>query len=630
MNTDKSVTRREFLKVAGLAAGAATLAACTPQVVTVTQVVQQTVVANQTQIVEQTSVVEVTPTPIPAIVTPQGRTLPADAAPLDKQILYGEAPGERKNFDYVRDIYYAYGMNTLSEPLVHNNENMETVPAMAESWKAGPETRYWEFVIRDGAVWSDGQPVTADDVVFSWAHAANPAMANSLIWFYAPIKGVSAVSAGGDPSLITDPKTGGVRKIDDRTVRFLGEGPSADGDPCPYMLGLLSYQAACIIPKHMAEKDELHWADNLPQISAGPYLCTDWQHNSSMAWDINPTYNGPNKAGIQKLSQISAPAGFDAMGNWLAQKEDALTSLSAAQLAVVRSNPKLNPLLHFFNNFETQYLTLNTFVAPLDNQKLRMALAKSFDRTILCAQVLNGTYAPGATMLMAGFPAYNKDLELVQAFDVAAAQQLLSDAGYPGGKDAAGKQLEIELTSQGGADDQRAPFFQQQWQDNLGIKVTIKKVEPGVWGTMRSKHQMPIYFAQYEYDFIDPANLLTGLFHSSASAAEANNTTVDQWGSIRHGWYNADYDKLCDQAGVEPDVAKRMGLYQQAETIQVNAAGQIFYDHQVIYQVWWPWLVGFPVDNTGNQVWRYLDITAFQIYVSKDVDTLKAQYKGTV
>jgi len=151
MNTTKPVSRRQFLKFAGLAAGAATLAACTPQVVT--QVVQETVIANQTQIVQQTQFVEVTPTPEPAIVTPQGRTLPADAAPLDKQVLYGEAPGERKNFDYIRDIYYAYGMNTLSEPLVHNDQDMVTVPAMADSWSAGPEARYWEFKLRADSVW---------------------------------------------------------------------------------------------------------------------------------------------------------------------------------------------------------------------------------------------------------------------------------------------------------------------------------------------------------------------------------------------------------------------------------------------------------------------------------------------
>lgn len=634
----KKLSRREFLTLSSITAGAAILAACstpTPEVQVQTQVVEstklvsETKIVAETKIVEQTKVVEkvVTPTSVPAIKTPQGRELPLDAAPLDKQIMYGEAPGERKHFDYVRDIYYAYGMNTLSEPLVHLDQNFVTVPALAESWKAGPSTTYWEFVIRKDAAWSDGTPVTADDVVFTWAHAANPEMANSLIWFYGPIKGVSAVSGGKDKSLITDPKTGGVRKVDDRTVRFYGEGPSADGDPCPFMLGLLSYQAACVIPKHIAEKDELHWADNLPQISCGPYLCTEWKHNVSMRWEINPKYNGPNKSGFQVLDQIIPPAtGSNPMANWLAQKEDVLTSLTGAQLAVVRNNPKLNPLLHFFSNFESQYITLNTFVKPLDNMKLRQALSKAIDRVTLCTQVLNGTFTAGYTMLPPGFPAYSKELESVQAFDVAAAKQLLVDAGYKDGKDAGGALLTLEITDQG--NDPRATFYKQQWETNLGIKVNIKEVEGGTWGTLRGKHGMPIFLSQYEYDFIDPANMLTGLFHSDANSATANKTTPDKWGSPRHGWYNAEYDKLLDQAGVETDVVKRMALYNQAEKIQVTECGQIFTTHQVIFQIWWPWIVGIPADLTGNTVWRYLDITQFQAYVHKDVEALKAQYKG--
>src|SRR5512143_3127804 len=102
----KKVTRREFIRIAGLATGTALLSACAPQVVTVTQVVKETSVVKETvketQVVEKTVLKEVTPTAAPLITTPQGRELPADAAPLDKQILYGEAPGERKHFDYVR------------------------------------------------------------------------------------------------------------------------------------------------------------------------------------------------------------------------------------------------------------------------------------------------------------------------------------------------------------------------------------------------------------------------------------------------------------------------------------------------------------------------------------------------
>jgi oligopeptide transport system substrate-binding protein len=616
--------------MAGITAGAAALAACTPQVVTqvVTQVVNQTQVVTQqvTQVVNQTSVVQVTPTGLPAIVTPQGRTLPPDAAPLDKQVFLSET-SELKFFDPVRSIYDSYGQNMLWEPLIHNDENFTIVPCIAESWKAGPNTTYWEFVIRQGAIWGDGQPITADDVVFTWAHAANPAIAPTFVWFYYPIKGIQAVAGGGDVTLITDPKTGGVRKVDDRTVRIYGAGSSADGDPCPYMLGLLTYQAACILPQHVASKDELHWADTgigLP--AGGPYINTEWNHNASMKYEINPKYNGPNKVGMQHLQQVITTANTNAFTDFLSQTTYMIQILDAPSLANVRANPKLNALLRFFDDPESQYLSLNTFKAPLDNQKLRMALAKSIDRATLCGQVLNGTFLPGYTMLPPGFPAYNKDLESVQSFDVAAAQQLLSDAGYPKGKDKNGVQLTLELTDT--ASNPRMPFVQQQWQTNLGIKVNIKEVDAGTWSSLRGTHGMPIFLGQYEYDFIDPYNLLTQLFHSDPVSAKANNTPVEKWGSPRHPWYNADYDKACDQAGVETDPAKRITEYQAAETIQVNDAGQIFLTHEVIFQIWWPWVVGIPAAKDGTVAFRWLDITADQMYIHKDVDTLKQQYKG--
>src|SRR4051812_31495252 len=135
------ITRREFLHVAGFTGGAAILAACAPQVVT--QVVNQTQVVPQTQIVSQTQggnqtqivQVPVTTTPLPAIKTPQGKELPADAAPLDQQIWNGEQAAEPKFLDGSRDIYSAGGINMITEPLLRNDENIQLVPALAESWK---------------------------------------------------------------------------------------------------------------------------------------------------------------------------------------------------------------------------------------------------------------------------------------------------------------------------------------------------------------------------------------------------------------------------------------------------------------------------------------------------------------
>ena len=147
---------------------------------------------------------------------------------------------------------------------------------------------------------------------------------------------------------------------------------------------------------------------------------------------------------------------------------------------------------------------------PLDNLKLRQALSHAIDRDTLCNQVLNGTYTPAFSMLPPGFPAYNPDLAPIQAFDVAAAKQLLADAGYKDGKDSAGKVLELDLYDNGSTDP-KVSFCKQQFETNLGIKANFKPLEGGVWGDMRSKHTMMIYRGPYEYDYVDPASRIVAM-----------------------------------------------------------------------------------------------------------------------
>ena len=364
MNTQK-ISRREFVRFAGIAAGGAVVGACTPQVVT--QVVAQTQIVNQTQVVEVEVAVTVTP---PAfIVTPQGRVLPPDAAPLEKQV-YRELGGEPKHFDTARDIYASGATNLGNEPLLRNNENIETVPALAESWKAGPNAEYWEFVIRDGAQWSDGKPITADDIVYTYKHLADPALANPWIWFYGDIKGISKFNAGtGSASDI------GVVKVDDRTVQIYGEFGSI-----PYLPALLSYQAVVVVPKHVAEGNPEHWADSVDGfVSGGPYIPTKWEHNKLIEWEINPLYNGPHKPGIQKVVNPIAVGGTE-FTPWLNRETDLVHLLTPQDVAAVRADPALNPLMHFFNNFQSTYVALDTFKAPLDNLDFRKALAHSIDR----------------------------------------------------------------------------------------------------------------------------------------------------------------------------------------------------------------------------------------------------------
>lgn len=628
MATQK-ITRREFLRLAGITSGAAILGACAPKVVKETQIVEKVVnvtqVVKETQVVEQTKVVEatkivqqtqiveqqveVTPTPLPAIMTPQGRELPADAAPLEKQI-YREAGAEPKFFDGARSIYDAGGINMITEPLLRNNENIETVPALAESWKPGPNAEYWEFVIRQGAIWSDDVPITADDVVFTYQHMTDPALANPWIWFYFDIKGVQAYNAG-----TAGPEGIGVEKVDDRTVRIYGEHGSI-----PYLPALLSYQGACITPKHAAESDPAHWADAATTdaiqklVSGGPYLLSKWDHNKEIQYVINPKYNGPHKPGIQTVINPLLAAGAPEFTPWLNQETDLVHILGVPDLAFARADPKLSPLVHFFNNFQSTYISLNTYMPPLDNLNFRKALAHSIDRDTMCNQVLNGTYVAGYSMLPPGFPAYNPDLKQYQVYDMDAANKYLTDSGVDP------KGVTIELYSNGV--DTLVQFVQQQWQTNLGIKVNLNQLDNATWGQKRADHAMEAYRGPYEYDFVDPSNMLTSLWRS----VKAPEGKTEPWGSPRHPWKSDQFDQLVTTAGSEADVTKRIQEFQDAEKILVEDVGGVFLAHQVVFQIWWPWLVGMAPNTDGNVVFRWLDIARYQMYIRNDVDDLKANY----
>jgi oligopeptide transport system substrate-binding protein len=607
MATQK-VTRREFIRVAGIAAGAGLLSACAPQVVTqvVTQKETQVVVEKQTEMVEKEVIKEVTPTPQPMLVTPQGRELPGDAAPLEKQVLH-ELGAEPKFLDVARDIYSAqFAINWLTEPLLRNNENFEIVPALAESWKPGEGAEYWEFVIREGAQWSDGTPITADDVVYTYQHLSDPALANPWVWFYFDIKDVGKHARGE----IAKEDVAAAVKVDDRTVQIFGEFGSI-----PFLPALLSYQASVIVPKHAAEKDPEHWADNAEgYVGGGPYICTEWVHNQSAVLEVSPTYNGPHKPGIQRVEISLVTGTIDYLAAWQNQEIEIYSGLSLAHLAAVRSDPQLNPLLHFFNNFQSEYIALNTFMAPTDNLALRQALSHSIDRETMCFQVMNGTYLPGYSMLPPNFPGYNPDLKEIQKYDLELAMQKLTESGLDPAT------IKIELVAN--ARDPRMEFIKEQWETNLGITVDLVQVEGGVWGERRAAHDMMAYKGPYEYDFLDPSIMLTGLWRS----VPAPEGQEEPWGSPRHAWKNETFDKLVTDAGGEADVAKRIQMFQDAEKLLCEEVGGVFITHQVIFQVWGPWIVGMHPDKSGNVVYRYLDISRFQMYVHKDVDEMKQQY----
>ena len=152
-------------------------------------------------------------------------------------------------------------------------------------------------------------------------------------------------------------------------------------------------------------------------------------------------------------------------------------------------------------------------------------------------------------------------------------------------------------------------YVKDQWERHLDISVNLQLVEGAVWNARRARHEMSLYRGEYEYDFLDPANMLTRLWRSTS-----------EQGSPRHAWRNEKFDELVTLAGREIDEQTRLNLYRQAERILVEDVGGLFLTQTVTHQVWYPYLTGFEPDKTGNTVFRYLDISRFQMYIRNDVD----------
>ena len=562
------------------------------------------------------------PTPEPlvkgGITNVFGRELVSDAAAPEDQMLY-ESARNPAHLDVARDRYEAAAALAWgTESLLRLDKNWQPQPALAESYSLGPDAQYCDFVIREGAKWSDGTPITADDVVYTYHHLSDPALNNPWVWYFFDIKGLKARWMG-----VASPEEIGVEALDERTLRIHGEGPA------PHLPQMLAVMGTSPIPRHVAEKDPEHWADTADGfLSSGPYKLVSWDPGKSLEWAPNPHYNGPTQPAIERVVQRLDEPENGWFSAWKERKIDLLRDLGFANIRVAQTTAVITQQLHYAYDVHTEYMALNTLASPLDNLKLRQALSQAIDRETFCYDHMNYTRVPAYSMLPPGFPAYGEALSGVQSFDVKRAKELLAEAGYPEGKNAGGAQLELTFSLDGGRqyvgslrgnwarvhrDKETSEYVVQQWEEHLGIKVSVETLDAQEWARRRSERTLQVYIGSYRFEYRDPANLLSALWRS-----------VDERGSFHHAWVNASFDKLVTGAGGTADAEQRMSAYGAAERVLVEDVGAVFFTHNYIYDMWWPHITGIPLNNDGLQVYR-LDRTPYQMYIREDFDKWREQ-----
>jgi oligopeptide transport system substrate-binding protein len=439
-------------------------------------------------------------------------------------------------------------MSLIFEGLVRLDSKLNIQPAGASSWDISPDGKTYTFHIRPGLAWADGSLVTAEDFRWSIERAlSKDNSGGSASYYLSNIVGAPEWNAGTASGLT------GVTAPDPQTLQVQITTPGV------FFLDQIAFAAADVVPKKLINQYGRDWVNHA--WGTGPFKLKEWRHGERLLFEPNPYY----WAGAMQLDGIDMPlvqdpktaydlyrtGGLDLMGSQ--QFPNAMVSQAAGM-------PDFKQQPQFFD----AYIGFNNKKAPLDNVKLRRALAMAVDKKTLAANILGGGAVATDHIVPPGMPGYFEGLKPL-AFDAAAAKQELSAAGFAGG--AALPKLTLSYTGGQSDFDKVATTLQQMWKQNLGVTIQVQGEEQAKFNddltAMANNPEtstLQMYISVWGADYPDPQNFLTQQLHTGV-------------GNNNGHYSNAQFDQLTDQADVEKDQAKRMDLYHQAEQIAVDEVG---------------------------------------------------------
>jgi ABC-type transport system substrate-binding protein len=504
------------------------------------------------------------------------QTLPDDAN-ADQTYIVATDPSIPKVLDFYEAVYERPGVADLfSEPLVRINRNFEIIPGAAESWTSDETGAIWTFKIVEGRVWSDGNPVTANDWVKTFQYAADPAHAWDFTWFFdGVLKNWSQAIAGE-----VAPEEIGVRLgANDYEVIFEAEAPA------PYLPSMLLYSLP-LSKVALETSGPLYNTKPETHVSSGPFVLESWTPDVEIVVVKNEKYNGSLVVPVNRvICKLAAQSTWFSL--YQTDEIDIMENPAPQELTLAQADPDLSQQLYAgVGDFKTFYLFFDVTKAPFDDLRVRQAFSHAIDRDAII-QTLTGIGGVAAYGFLApGFPGYNgEELSTIQNFDPAIGQQLLADAGFPNGEGF--PKQEMWLRNANPLDQSIGAACASMIKENLGIDVEVSNRDQKLFTDALNAKPTEILFGYVSYgmDFLDPINMLS-VWKSGG----------------RHSWSNPDFDAALAEAGSFPgDPTERLNMFHDVERILVEDVPAVFIYHVKLIQLIKPWLKGEfkEPDNNG-------------------------------
>ncbi len=439
-------------------------------------------------------------------------------------------------------------ISALFEGLVNKNpETLEIEPGVAESWDISEDGTLYTFHIRENARWSNGDPLTAVDVHWSWQRILNPNLGAQYNYHLFSVVNAEEYSLGE----IDDFSEVGVKVLDDYTLQVQLKSPT------PFFLQLLDHYST--FPVHRPTIEQFGattsqltpWARVGNMVNNGAFNLTEWQINSHVRVEKSITYWDADKVRLNAVVYYPTEnlVTEDRMyrdGQLHYTNEIVLDKIPVYQQEMpeqVRIVPWLGSYFYMFN----------TTREPFDDVRVRKALAMAIDRDLLVESVMQGIVEPAYALVPPDPNGYTPPVLFKSDPDTARA--LLADAGYPDG--AGFPTFELLYNTQE-SHRRLAVAIQQMWQQELGISVTLVNKEWKVYLEDQDNLNYDVSRRGWIGDYVDP-NTFLELYQTDGG----NNKT---------GFTDARYDEIIlREAPRSLDRKKRYELYREAESILMES-----------------------------------------------------------
>lgn len=472
----------------------------------------------------------------------------------------------------------------LFEGLVNQDEHGNPVPGVAERWQTS-DNRTFTFILREDARWSNGDPVTAKDFVYSWRRLVTPANTSSFSWFasLAGIVNADDILAGKLP-----PDQLGVVAMDDHTLKVMLSRP------VPYFVNLMANFS--LFPVHQAtvEKYGADWTRPGNLVGNGAFKLDERVVNEKLVLTPNAHYWDHAHTVLRKVTYLPISQESNATKRYLAGDIDITESFPKNQYQKLLKT--LPGEVYTPAQLGTYYYAFNTQSAPTSDQRVRKALSYAIDRQVIAQKVLGTGEKPAYRLtpdVTSGFTPEQSELEQYSQAELdAQAKALMGAAGY-----GPGKPLKLSLLyNTQETNKQVAIAVASMWKKTLGVEVKLVNQEWKTYIDNRNSGHFDVVRASWVGDYNEASTFLS-LLTSSHS------------GNISR-FHNAEYDRLMKDTGGQTDSQRLNQEYNQAERILTNEAPIAPIYQYTNARLIKPWVKGYPINNPEDMAYsRMLYIT---------------------